>query len=166
MRVEDAVGVLLARAVVAQGQVEDVALGLVVVQDRRHGVVGRAVGLGQDADARRRCSCARRSGCCWQHSASAGCWAHQTHGGDRPVQDARLDAGVADVGHRHGDVSLLHREDIPPALEVAVAQDAAADDRQVGVGAAGVVGELSDEVKNLGQRLLVHLHGLCAARAA
>ena len=63
-------------------------------------------------------------------------------------------------GHRHGDVSLLHRENIPPALEVAVAQDAAADDGQVGVGAAGVVGELSDEVENFRQRLLVHLHRL------
>ena len=41
-----------------------------------------------------------------------------------------------------------------------MAQDAAADDGQVGVGAAGVVGELSDEVENFRQRLLVHLHRL------
>ena len=41
-----------------------------------------------------------------------------------------------------------------------MAQDAAAHDRQVGVGAAGVMRELADEIKYLGQGLLVHLHGL------
>ena len=160
VRVEDAVGVLLARAVVAQGQVKDVALGLVVVQDRRHGVVGRAVGLGQDADALVGVAAPGGQDVVGNILHLLAAAAHQTHGGDRPVQDARLDAGVADVGHRHGDVSLLHRENIPPALEVAVAQDAAADDGQVGVGAAGVVGKLPDEVENFRQRLLVHLHRL------
>ena len=41
-----------------------------------------------------------------------------------------------------------------------MAQDAAAHDGQVGVGAAGVMGELGHKVKNLGDGIFIHLHGL------
>lgn len=160
VRVEDTIRELRTGAVVAQGQVQDEPIRLVVVQDRRHGVVGRAVGLGQNTDALVGVGAPGGQDvvCHDLHLLAAA--AHQAHGRDRPVQNAGLDAGIADICHRYGNIGLLHREDIPPALEVAVAQNAAADDRQVGVGAAGIVGELRHKVKNLGQRLLVHLHGL------
>ena len=93
VRVEDAVGVLLARAVVAQGQVKDVALGLVVVQDRRHGVVGRAVGLGQNADALVGVAAPGGQDVVGNILHLLAAAAHQTHGGDRPVRTAALTPG-------------------------------------------------------------------------
>ena len=160
MRVEDTVRELLAGAVVAQRKVKDEPVSLIVVQDRRHGIVRCAVCFCQNTDTLIAVGapCAQDVVGYDLHLLAAA--ANQTHGGNRPVQDARLDAGIADVGHRYGNVGLLHRENIPPALKMAVAQDAAAHDRQIGVGAAGVVGELGNEIKDLGQRLLVHLHGL------
>ena len=88
--------------------------------------------------------------------------AHQAHGGNRPVDDTGFHAGVARVAQRYGDMRFLHGEDIAPALEMAVAQDAAAYNRQVSVGTAGVMGELCHKVKNFSQGMAVHLHGLVA----
>ena len=160
MRVEDTVRELLAGAVVAQRKVKDEPVSLIVVQDRRHGIVRCAVCFCQNTDTLIAVGapCAQDVVGYDLHLLAAA--ADQTHGGNRPVQDARPDAGVADVGHRYGNVSLLHRENIPPALKMAVAQDAAAHDRQIGVAAAGIVGELCHKVENLGQCLFVHLHGL------
>ena len=52
-----------------------------------------------------------------------------------------------------------HGEHIAAALKMAVAQDAAAHDGQVGVAAAGVVGELLHEIHDLAQGAAIHLHG-------
>ncbi len=81
--------------------------------------------------------------------------AHQAHGGNRPVDDTGFHAGVARVAQRYGDMRFLHGEDIAPALEMAVAQDAAAYNRQVSVGTAGVMGELCHKVKNFSQGMAV-----------
>ena len=160
VRVEDAVGELLTGAVVAQSKVKDEALGLVIVQNRRHGVVGRAVGLSQNPDAFIGVAAPCRQNIAGHNLQLLAAAAHQPHGRDRPVQNTGLDARIADIRHGHGNACLLHREHILPALEMAVAQDAAAHNGQIGVGAAGVMGELRHKVENFGQRLLVHLHRL------
>ena len=160
MGVEDTVGVLLAGAVVAQGQVQDVAVLFIVMQDGRYGVVGGIAGVGQDAYALIAVLAPGGQDVVGHDLHLLAAAAHQAHSGDRPVQDARLNAGIAHVLHGQGDVGFLHGEDIAAALEVAVAEDAAANDGQVGVGAAGVVRELADEIEDLSQGLLVHLHGL------
>ena len=162
MRVEDTIGEFLAGAVVAQRQVQNKAVLLVVVQNRRHGVVGGVAGAGKDAHALVAVIAPRRQNVVGNILQLLAAASHQTHRGNWPIQDTGAHAGVAHIGHRHGNVRLLHGEHIPSALEVAVAQDAAADNGQICVGAAGVMGELRHKIKDFRQRLAIHLHGLVA----
>ena len=85
--------------------------------------------------------------------------APQAQDAQRPAHTAARNVREAGQGDRGLLRGALHGEGIAPALEVVVAQDGAADDRQVGVGADEVVREARDEVQQADEALLSDAHG-------
>ena len=76
-----------------------------------------------------------------------------------PVDDAGFDILVAGESPALLDGSFGHGELVVAALEVVVAQDAAAHDGQVGVAAHEVVGEEGHEVQQFAEGGTLDLHG-------
>ena len=81
---------------------------------------------------------------------------HHRHG---PLYNARLHVLEAREDDWRLHRGFLHSEGVVSALEMVVGQDGAAHDGQVGIGAHKVVGELTNEVQQLGETGSVNLHG-------
>ena len=162
MRVEDALRVLLGGAVVARHKVQHIAAALLAVQNRRDGVVRHAPavlpGTGQNVCRSVGVIAPRRQQRARKLHHRAGVLARHAHGAHGPAQ--RLNRKLRIVGVRIAAQRFraLHRERIVAALEMHMAQNAAADDGQVGVAAAGVVRELAHKIEQLRERIRRDAH--------
>ena len=162
--VEFGVGVVQAQRVLLGGQViaqHQIQFKLPVPHpgDGGDGVVGDAVGLGQDH--RRLVGVAPPGdqdpvGQFHQPLRLGRADPDHRHG---PLDNAYLDVLKAGEGHRGLHGGLLHGEGIAAALEVVVGQNGAAYDGQIGVGAHEVMGELPHKVQQLSKTGPVDLHG-------
>ena len=118
VRVEDAVRIQFGGAVVAQRQVQNVAVIFIIVQNGGDGVVRGIAGVGDDIYAGIAVITPGAQDVVRGILHFLGTAAHQAHGGNRPVDDTGFHAGVARVAQRYGDMRFLHGEDIAPALEM------------------------------------------------
>ena len=155
---EHAQGELLGGDVVAQHQVQ-LVLALPLAGDGGDGVVRLAVGLGEDKGVGVRVSPPGGQDLVRQVHQAGIIGAAQPDDGEGPVDDARLHVLKAREGDRLFHRGLLHGEGVAAALEVVMAQNGAAHDGQIRVGAHEVVGELADEVQLLAEGGAVDLHG-------
>ena len=158
MGMEHTQGVLLRCDVVAQHQVQ-LVLAVSLAGDGGDGVVGITVGLGKDKGVGVRVSPPGGKNLVRQVHQALIVGAAQPDDGEGPVDDARLHVLKAREGDGLFHWSLLHGKGVAAALEVVMAQDGAAHDGQVRVGAHEVVGELADEVQLLAEGGAVDLHG-------
>ena len=85
--------------------------------------------------------------------------ASQTEDGQRPLDNACGYIPKAGEGEGRFDRGAFHGEGIAPALEVVMGQDGAADDRQVGIGAYKIMGELAHKIQQLLEAGPVNFHG-------
>ena len=158
MGVIDAQGVLLSGQVVAQHQVQLIVLAA-AAGNGGDGVVGLAVGLGQDQGLLVGVAAPGGEDVVGQVDEPLGISTGQAHHRHGPLHDAGLYVLIAGEGEGGLYGSLGHSEGVPAALEVVVGQDGAAHDGQVGVGAHEVVGELTHKVQELTEAGLVNFHG-------
>ena len=156
--VEDAQRMLGGGDVVAQHQVE-LVLAVPHPGDGGDGVVGLAVGLGKDKAALVRVAAPGGQNFVGQVDQFLVVFARQPDAAHRPADDAGFDLFIAGEGPGLFDGGLGHGELVVAALEMVVAEDAAADDGQVGVAAHKVVGELLDKVQQLAEGGTLDLHG-------
>ena len=164
MGMEDARRVLLAGAVVPGHQVQHIARLAVVVQNGGHGVVGHALAvlLGGGQNVRRRVGIAPPG---LQELLGKGLHlghvtAGDAHSAHRPAQRLDLHVRIRRVLIGVQRLGALHGEGVAAALEVHVAENAAAHNGQVRVGAAGVMGKLAHKIKQLGKGARLNAHGL------
>ena len=123
------------------------------------GVVGLVVGLGKDKAAFIGVAAPSSQQLIGQlHKACVICTG-QTDAAHGPVHDAGLH--VLKAGEHPGlfNGSLGHGKLVMTALEMVMAQDAAAHDRQVGVAAHKIVGEQTHKIQQLAEGCPLDLHG-------
>ena len=158
MGMVDAQGMLLGGDIVPEHQVQ-LVVAAAAAGDGGDGAVGHAVGLGEDKG--RLVGIAAPSGkdLIGQLHQPVLVGAVQPDDAHGPLDDAGLDILEPGEGQLLLHRGELHGEGVVAALEVLVAQDRAADDGQVGVGAHKVVGEQGHEVQQLGKGRLVDDHG-------
>ena len=151
-------GMLLSGDVVPQHQIQLKILAP-LPGNGGNGIVGLPLGLGKDEALRVRIAppCCQNLAC--QLHQAAVILAAQADAAHGPVDDTGGD--IFKPGKAPGKLygCLLHGEGIPSALEMVVAQDAAAHNGQVGVGANKIVGELLHKVQQLPEGGIFNLHG-------
>jgi len=83
---------------------------------------------------------------------------HHAHGGAGPVED--FDHGVRVAGERERRPSggLVHRQQFAAALVVVVGEHRAADAGQRGVASEEISGEAIHEIKQVAERVTIHVH--------
>ena len=151
-------GALLGRDVVPKGKVQ-FELPVPFPGDGRDRIMRLAVGLGKNERRFVRVASPGLQDVVREVDDPLVILTAQADDGQRPVDDAGFDILIA--GDREGALvrRLRHRELVPAALEVVMAQDGAADDGQVRVRPEEVVRELTDEVEEFPERGTVDLHG-------
>ena len=161
MRVEHAERMLVARDVAAQREVHLVVTAS-PAHDGRHRVVAHAFGalavMRDDADRRivPFTPCIQHAACRVEQLLTRG--RTKANHRKRPLHDACLHLGETGHPERLDDRGNLHRERMPPALEVIVPENRASHDRQIGVAADEVVREQVDEIEQTGKRRPVDVH--------
>ena len=159
VRVEDAQRILLCGPVVPERQIQ-LKHAVPHTCDRRDGVVGGSVRLRQHLRLRIAVAAPRGQDPVRQLLKPCRVRSVQTDHRHGPVHDPCLDVFKSREGQALPDPRPLHGEGVVPALEVLVGQDGAADDRQVRVGADGVVREHLHELQQPPEGQPFDLHGL------
>lgn len=155
--VEDAVGVLFVRAVVAQDEIEDI-FALVIAADRGD----RVVLIVRAADhvrlfVRPILPCVEDAFCKIIYAFTV----FTAHAHDRviPIEYAYPDVGILRAGISLAEVARHHGQDLGSALIMIVSEDRAADNGQSGVRTNEVVREEVDEVEQPSESRVRHRHG-------
>gem|GEM_PF-5632468 len=157
MRMEDAERILVRRAVVAQHEVELVALAL-AAGDWRDRVVRRAVRLSEDVHGRVAVGAPCVHDLRREVDELVAVDAREADRRHRPLHAADLD--VRETGHRVRflDGRLCHGERVAAALVVVMREDGTADDREVCIRAEEVVRQNRHEVQEVLEAAAADLH--------
>ena len=144
--------------VVAQHQIQ-LILAVPHPGDGGNGVVGLTIRLGKDKAAFIGVAAPGSQQLIGQLYKACVICTGQTDAAHGPVHDAGLHILKAGEHPRLFNRCFGHGELVMTALEVVVAQDAAAHDRQVGVAAHKIVGEQTHKIQQLAEGCPLDLHG-------
>ena len=157
MRMVDAERILLRGDVVAQDEIQLIVVAA-AARNRRDRIMRLTVCLGEDKRILIRVAAPCAENLVRKVDETRAVCAAQADGGKRPLDDARLDIRKACKADFLFNRRLGHGEGIAPALEMVVAENRAADNRQIGIGAEEIVREQRDEVEQLAESGAVDLH--------
>ena len=132
VRMEDPERMLVARAVVSKHEIKLVPLAA-ATGDRRDGIMPLLAAFCKDLCRLVAIGAPGGEDAIGKRDEPLFVVPDQANDRHRPIEDRRLDIGIARKGDPKLGARALHREDVPSALHMIVREDRAADDRKIGV---------------------------------